>query len=286
MIGLSGIKQLITNLLWAKQTEIRTHLIGQVISYDPETNTAQIQPVTRVLRMTDPTNVTTVDLPQIDDVPVSQVGSGKVWCTIAPAVGSYGVLHVSDREIETWLSTGGIVDPQVIRLHDMTDAIFVPSVVHLNEEGDNGKFVEQIQTDRISLRTRSGITEVSVLDDETILLKSEKQQTSIDVDGNVSIETDGDITFTAGGNVTTDATETVLQAGSDYAVQFTALKSAFDTLVGDFNTLVSTYTSHIHITTATVGATPTPGVIAPTVSTGTPSTASMDGAKVTDVRLS
>ena len=73
---------------------------------------------------------------------------------------------------------------------------------------------------------------------------------------------------------------TMEQNGSDdFLAGFNNLKSGFDALKSDFNNLVNAYNAHTHITTATVAATPTPGVIAPTTSTGTPSTASIDSAK-------
>ena len=73
----------------------------------------------------------------------------------------------------------------------------------------------------------------------------------------------------------------VLNGGSDNAVQFTAMQAAFDQLKADHDALVNTYNAHVHITTATVGLAPpagTIGILAPTLSTGTPSTADMSGA--------
>jgi len=65
----------------------------------------------------------------------------------------------------------------------------------------------------------------------------------------------------------------------DFLAGFTKLKEGFDKLKEDLNNLISSYNSHIHITTATVGATPAPGVITATTSAGNPSTASIDDAK-------
>ena len=70
-----------------------------------------------------------------------------------------------------------------------------------------------------------------------------------------------------------------LNGDDDNLVRFKKLSDGFDTLKSDLNSLVTAYNSHTHITTATVGPTPTPGIIAPTPSTGTPSTAEISGAK-------
>lgn len=65
----------------------------------------------------------------------------------------------------------------------------------------------------------------------------------------------------------------------DFLAGYTKLKEGFDTLRTDLNNLITAYNAHIHITTATVGATPTPGIISPTASAGTPSSASIDASK-------
>lgn len=280
MFGFREIKMAVLRIWPGLQSEVRTHITGQVVSYNATTNTAEIQPVTNPMRFRDPDNMTTKQLPPLKDVPVKMAGSGKGFLTFTPAVGTYGTLHVSDREIETWLSKGGIVDSASPRMHSISDAVFEPSLLPLVDDGDNGLLAEAVEDDRISMRTRTNTTSVAVLYDETIEIKNEKCTVTVDVDGNVTIENDGDTTVTTGGNVTTDATETVLQTGADYAVQFTAMQTAFDALKSELNTLVTTFTAHVHpgvlAGAASTGPTPTPGI---------PPTASMAGAKVTDVRL-
>jgi len=287
----------------AKKYELRTHVFVRVESYDADTNTVTVQQVRKAIRFTDASNVETVELPPLTEVLVRQVGSGKLWLTVAPAAGTYGYLHVSDRDVDTWKLAGGVGEPTDTRCMELRDAVFEPSLLHLADEGDAGLMAEPVKTDRISLRTRTGLTEISVLDDEsvTVNVNDGKATLTIDLSGNVSLETEGDIsaestggdvtvtadgdaTVTAGGNVSTDATETALQTGTDWAVQYTALKSAFDTLKTDLNNLITAYNAHIHITTATIGV-GGPGVIAPTTSAGTPSAADMSSSKITDVRV-
>jgi hypothetical protein len=70
---------------------------------------------------------------------------------------------------------------------------------------------------------------------------------------------------------------------SDNMVRYSELETAFNQLKEDFNNLVTSYNSHTHITTATVGPTAVPGVIAPTISTGTPSTADITPAKIDEI---
>ena len=76
-----------------------------------------------------------------------------------------------------------------------------------------------------------------------------------------------------------------INGDADNAVAFADLKVAFDQLKADFDALVNAYNAHIHITTATVGATPTPGVIAVTASVGALTTADIDPAKIDSIKV-
>lgn len=51
-------------------------------------------------------------------------------------------------------------------------------------------------------------------------------------------------------------------------IKISDLETKLNNLVTEINALKDLYNNHIHITTATVGASPTPGVISPTTSTG------------------
>lgn len=88
---------------------------------------------------------------------------------------------------------------------------------------------------------------------------------SRDGDGNaeasVKCHDDGRVTINGGGNT---------------LVTFKDLKAGFDQLTDDFNNLITAYNSHIHVTTATVGATPTPGDLSPVATSAKSSTASID----------
>jgi hypothetical protein len=70
---------------------------------------------------------------------------------------------------------------------------------------------------------------------------------------------------------------------SDYMVRYSELESAFNELRDDFNQLVTDYNAHIHTTTATVGVGPV-GVISPTTSQGSASTADISGAKIDEIK--
>lgn len=67
--------------------------------------------------------------------------------------------------------------------------------------------------------------------------------------------------------------------GEDWAVQFTAMKAAFDELKGTLNTIQAHYIAHTHAVSGAATATPLPPPLP------TAATADMSGAKVEKVRL-
>jgi len=187
MIWLRQIKNLIRRMIRVETAHWRTCFPGQVESYTAATNTAKIRPCIQAIRVEDADNTKTINLTVLEDVFVKHQGSGKLWSTVAPAVGSYGIVHISDRCLEQWALKGGVVSPGSSRRFDLSDAFFDPGLLNLTPDGDNGALVVPVATDRISLRTRSGITEISVLDDETININNASGTITISIAGQVSV---------------------------------------------------------------------------------------------------
>lgn len=85
-----------------------------------------VQPLLRA-RYTDQT---VVNMPVIQNVPVSMAIGQNYSIKLPIAVGDSGYLIFSDRSLDSWLhSSGGIIDPQDSRQHFIQDAIFVPGLV-------------------------------------------------------------------------------------------------------------------------------------------------------------
>lgn len=177
---------MIIKMIWGELAKLNTAKIVKVVSYDDDVNTVSVQPVVQKIRSTDPDN-DEITLTQFDDVPVHQFGTGKTLMTRGPAVGSYGWLCFTDRAIDQWIVSGGISPPTSTRIMDLNDAFYLDGLFPLVEDGNNGKISGGIKTDRISLRTRSGKTEISVLDDETVTVKNDSGSIVIDISGNVKI---------------------------------------------------------------------------------------------------
>ena len=188
MSWLREISRLIRRMINAALSDVHTHIPAQVVSYTAATNTCSIQPCINRIRSEDPNNLTTVAMPQVDDVPVKLFGSGKLVCAVPPVAGSYGIFHVSERELETCMLQGGQVDPKSSRKFSISDGWFDPGAYTMLPDGDNGLIVPPLPTDRIGLRTRLGTSEISLKNDGAIEV--------VAIAGTFALAVDGSFSFT------------------------------------------------------------------------------------------
>ncbi|MCP4712580.1 MAG: hypothetical protein GY869_28480 [Planctomycetes bacterium] len=222
----NAIKGLVRRLFAAEVANIHTHIPAQVVSYTAATNLAVIQPSIMRIRSEDPNNLKTVQLPQIEDVPVQQVGSGLVLCTCAPVAGSYGTFHVCERSLENWIVKGGIEPPTSARKFDISVGFFQPGAYPL------GTIPAPVNTDRIEFRTLLGTSYISLLDTGAIEIESMNL-------GKINVAITGDITLeSAGGKIELASGGTVtLNSGVDAA----ALATRVDLLWTTLYTLLTTW---------------------------------------------
>lgn len=69
-----------------------------------------------------------VNLPIIQNVPISHP-RGSSWSIKFPIkVGDKGLAIFAERSIDAWSVSGGTVNPSDPRMHDLTDAIFIPGL--------------------------------------------------------------------------------------------------------------------------------------------------------------
>ena len=183
----------------------RTHtaMIAQVVSFDADRNTVDVQPVL----MRKMVGYGARPLPVIKSVPVAYYGAGGYCITFTPAKGDYCQLWVNERSLDRWKQTGGIVDPAKRRRHDMTDAV---AYFGLNDYGNAYQSIGA----GLDLRTRDGTTSVHI----------EAGQITVTVGGTIiATMTGSDITFnvpvsgpsgTFGGVVVETHTHSGVQSGA------------------------------------------------------------------------
>jgi len=77
----------------------------------------------------------TVDaLPPIQNVLVSVPRGSNYWIRLPVSVGDTGIALFCERSLDNWAVSGGVVDPQDVRKHDYSDAIFIPGIYPLNAQ--------------------------------------------------------------------------------------------------------------------------------------------------------
>jgi len=124
------------------------------------------------------------------------------------------------------------------------------------------------------LQKANGDIEIKSIDNNEIACATQTMQNTgvIDIqneNGSINLNADGDVT---------------INEGTDWAIQFTALKSAFDQLVSDINSLVSTFNAHQHNYKPGTGS-PIPTVPTVPPTPGSSSSADMSGAKIESIKV-
>lgn len=106
-------------------------LPATVVGYDETTQLASVR-VVPCFRRRNPANGGAVECyapPDVHGVPVAFPGGGDFSITWPLAAGDSGHIVVSDRSMDEWKATAEArTEPQDIRRHDLSDAIFVPGV--------------------------------------------------------------------------------------------------------------------------------------------------------------
>jgi len=111
-----------------RQALIKTRctLPGVVVTFDG--TKARVRPLIKTLLAPD---ATPISLPEIVDVPVCfPVSSGGAsYITVPIKAGDTGTLTFFDRDMARWLyGDGKAVEPESVRIHDLTDASFTPDL--------------------------------------------------------------------------------------------------------------------------------------------------------------
>lgn len=69
-----------------------------------------------------------VNMPIIQNVPISHPRGKDYWIKLPIKVDDVGTALFSERSLDTWIVKGGFVDPNDPRTHDLSDAMFIPGL--------------------------------------------------------------------------------------------------------------------------------------------------------------
>lgn len=117
--------QVLRMAITAAVMKLRVHLPGQITKIHGNQQ-VDVQPTLQTRYISGKV----VSLPVIQNVMV-QMPMGQLYSIKLPLkVGDTGSLLFCDRSLDVWSrGSGGVVDPQDSRNHDLTDAIFIPGLV-------------------------------------------------------------------------------------------------------------------------------------------------------------
>ena len=138
-------------------------LPATVISYNSSNNTVDLQPAIQVVL----TDNTFLDMPQLFDIPVLEIGGKSLSVKIPLQEGDTGIVIFCDRDITLFKQEKNNTQPNTLRKHDLSDGIFIPM-----------RFGNAGASDNITIQSADGST------------KFEVTSSGISVKGDITVEGD------------------------------------------------------------------------------------------------
>lgn len=100
--------------------------IGEIQSYDKATASATVK--IKIKEWTDFDGNKSTAYPVLADVPVLVLQGGGSWIEFPIAKGDPCLVFFSDRDIDTWWTSGNETTPNSLRKHDLSDCIAIVGV--------------------------------------------------------------------------------------------------------------------------------------------------------------
>lgn len=122
----STLQDLLARFRESLLADLHTSLPGKVVKYDSATQKADVQPLIKERYTDEAGAVQARELPVIPSVPVDFPGGGGYRMTVPLLPGDTGLIVFCEASLDKWLVSGGTVDPDDDRRHDLTDAVFRP----------------------------------------------------------------------------------------------------------------------------------------------------------------
>ena len=105
-----------------KQKEIWTALPGIIVSFNRAEMTCEVKPAIKAQLTNYTTNATSwVELPTLLDCPVYFPSGGGYTLAFPIAPGDECLVVFASRCIDKWWANGGVQEPLVLRMHDLSD---------------------------------------------------------------------------------------------------------------------------------------------------------------------
>ncbi len=154
--------QITRNAIRAALANLWTCLPCEVIEYNPEAVTVNVQPLVKIPVHLPDGEIETVELPMLLDVPVMFPCAGGFTITHPIKKGDECLVNFADRNIDLWWQSGGIQDPFDTRKHDLSDgfAFFRPQ--------SQAKKIKNISTTDLEIRNDANTCKIQITADGVI----------------------------------------------------------------------------------------------------------------------
>lgn len=133
-------------------------LPGKVVAFDPKKQSAQVE-----CGIQKQVNGKFQTIPVLSNVRVQFSGDGEWYFYHQVKPGTEGLIHFSQRAIDTWLEQGGPVAPHELRMFSAEDAFFVPGI------RSNPNLIPDFVNEGVGLSSYDGATRIAMTNGEIVL---------------------------------------------------------------------------------------------------------------------
>lgn len=126
--------------------------LGNIDSYDASTQTATIKLTVKSLLNDEGGVKTYKEQPILLEVPVIVLSGGTSYLSFPTTQGDDCLVFFNDRDIENWYLTGGVSEPNTVRMHDLSDAfalVGIKNSQNLFTDIDSGKLKLRFDADTL-----------------------------------------------------------------------------------------------------------------------------------------
>lgn len=197
----SVIKKAFSNMM----KEVHTTIPGKIVSFDPITQSAEVQICINRIFVTIESNGSETEREEavavLTNVPVIFLRGGG-WCITFPVKeGDECIVHFSERSIDTWRKNGDVQTPNTWRLHSYSDAI---CQVGLSSEPN---VITDFDNENTVIRNEEGDVRIELRSDKEVHIetpiKVKVTTAEVEVEASTSLKvTSPTMDFIASSNVT------------------------------------------------------------------------------------
>lgn len=199
----ASLESVINTAIATNLKDLHTMLPGQIISFDPTTQLADIQPQLKRKVGDD-----LINLPVLSQVPVRFLKSKDFVITFPLQEGDEVALYFIERSIDNWLEEGGIQSPNDTRRFDLSDAYAVP-VLYSQKE-----IVTDFDPNNMVIKSTNGNAKITIKTDGTIEMETSGE----------TILTSSKTTINNDLNVTGKITAPTIEAASSLTINSVEVK--------------------------------------------------------------